>query len=170
MRTFKNDKVCANPLQIIKQVTDGELIYNDYKVITTLIKNLRYWNNKNNLNNIASIIKRDLMSWEDFNLIYKNKTNIFKFDKSYNLLSNFIIIVSDKDIFINHLKNNLDIDINQGNPKTRGKIIRIKFRLANLDLSFWNSMYKHNCYFSEKDSNIEYLSKACFHLIIFILI
>jgi len=62
MRTFKNDKICANPLQIIKQVTDGELIFNDYKVITTLIKNLRYWNNKNNLNNIASIIKRDLMS------------------------------------------------------------------------------------------------------------
>nr|QBM31609.1 hypothetical protein [Arthrobotrys musiformis] len=102
------------------------------------------------------------MSWEDFNLIYKNKTNIFKFDKSYNLLSNFIFIVSDKDIFINHLKNNLDIDINQGNSKTRGKIIRIKFRLANLDLNFRNSMYKHNCYFSEKDSNIEYLSKACF--------
>ena len=118
-----------NFIHLMKLEVKGKLLDFNYKDMGNLIK---WLNDKNEV----SI----------FNLLTAGKSTIDYQSEGYlfNYISKFLFLVSDLDTFIKSIHDNVDIDINQGPQKDRGRINYISHTLIHLDKAFRDSLYNHN--------------------------
>lgn len=122
-----------------------------------------------NFDNMGELI-RSLNHQDKVSIINKLNSEITPFidyEEGYlfNYISKFLFLVSDLDTFIKSIRDNIDININQGPQKYRGSINYISHTLISFDKGFRDSLYNHNRKFigeSGEHRHDRYIPKSCF--------
>jgi hypothetical protein len=77
----------------------------------------------------------------------KIEIDLTRYDKAeyhvHNLLSKFIFVVSDLNAFLDQIKK-LDLVVNQGPQKLRGRLSIVNNIISSFDKGFRDSLYLHN--------------------------
>lgn len=133
--------------------------------------------NSNNIANLLNILKKDqndevkiiktLNSDLDLNVLSSYYKERPKTHTIFNYLSRFVFLVSDLKAFLNVIKLNNNIEVNQGPQKIRGNSNLMSYTLFHIDNGFRSSMYNHNEMYSRRDTHSQslynnYIAKSCF--------
>nr|UYL26252.1 hypothetical protein [Cordyceps militaris] len=140
-----------NFIHLLKSVVKGRLIDFNYEDMGKLIPPLNQQDEINILNKLTN----------EINIDYRAEGYLF------NYISRFLFLVSDLDLFIKSVRDNIDVDVNQGPQKDRGSINYISHTLIHLDKAFRDSLYNHNRKYIKSEINNNYvydryIPRSCF--------
>lgn len=151
----------SNLITLLKWCSRGRIVNVDFSELAglELIKHL-ITKDRNNL---------ILNLWQDREEKYlKEVLDKITFEKTYNLLSRFIFIVSDLEHMTNSISNKLKMTVNQGPQKHRGQCSNISYILHRVDKGFRDSMLNHNRVFINYGKQLgistdrAYIPRHCF--------
>lgn len=128
-----------NIIDLLKLLFKGELIslnINDISYLIKLVETLKIYEF------IDMLSKYNDMDMYKYNIVVKSEIMNKKY--IHNILSRFILVVSDLDDLLKNLKSLGYKEVNQGPQKFRGSGSYINYILTCLDNNFRYSMYIHN--------------------------